>query len=291
MSHVNSVFHYQRESGVLSQFLQRSVDLMPWWLRNSLRRIPIVAGLQRWFFAKFLSGREFVHRISAGPAKGLVYPVSLPQDKLLWAGTWESEFTSKLVPLIPPGAVCYDIGGHRGFLAGVMAMSGASEVHCFEPNPENAAQIGKVIELNPDRKMTLHQCAVGATDTTAEFVIMPQSSMGKLNDSSFQSDQKTGTRIKVDVRSLDSILARNGLKPPHIMKIDVEGAEVDVLQGASTLIQQYHPKMCIEFHSRALLDACIKILNAAGYRIELLEYASASDVPADGVGHLIATVG
>jgi FkbM family methyltransferase len=276
----------------LSQFLQRSVDFLPWWLRNSLRRIPVIAGLQRWFFAKFLSGREFVHCISAGPAKGLVYPVSLPQDKLLWAGTWESEFTSKLVPLIPPGAVCYDIGGHRGFLAGVMAMSGAAEVHCFEPNPANATQITKVIELNPDRKMTLHQCAVGATDTTAEFVIMPQSSMGKLNGSSFQSDQKTGTRINVDVRSLDSMHARDGLKPPHVMKIDVEGAEVDVLLGASTIIQQYHPKMCIEFHSRALLDACITILNAAGYRrIELLEYASANDVSADGVGHLIATVG
>lgn len=275
----------------MSRFLQRSVDLLPWSIRNQIRRIPIVAGLQRWVFAKFLSGKEFVHTISAGPAKGLVYPVSLPQDKLLWTGTWESDFASRLVKLISNGNVCYDIGGHRGFLAGIMAMSGAAEVHCFEPNPENAAQIRKVIALNPNHTFHLQECAVGATDTTAEFVIMPQSSMGKLHDSSFQDYQKSGTRIRVAVRSLDSCLAKSGIRPPQLMKIDVEGAEVDVLRGASQLIHNHHPTLCIEFHSRILLNECCDLLIPEGYHVELLEYRTVADVPEDGVGHLIATAG
>lgn len=271
----------------VSQILQRSVDVLPWWLRNHLRRIPVISRLQRWFFTKFLSGREFVHRISAGPAKGLMYPVSLPQDKLLWAGTWESQFTSRLVSLIEPGAVCLDLGGHRGFLAGVMAVSGAAEVHCFEPNPVNAEQIRKVIQLNPSRCMTLHQFAIGAADGTAEFVIMPESSMGKLGQSLFQSDQKTGDRIEVQVRSLDSCISGKEFKPPQLIKIDVEGAEVDVLRGACRLIRQHRPTLCIEFHSRVLLDECCEFLSMEGYRIEMLEYGTVAEVPRAGIGHLI----
>ena len=170
-----------------------------------------------------------------------------------------------------------------------MAVSGASEVHCFEPNPANAEQIRKVIALNPERRMTLHQCAVGAADGTAEFVIMPQSSMGKLNHSAFQEDQNTGNHIRVEIRSLDSYVERDGLRPPALIKIDVEGAEVEVLQGARILIQMHHPTLCIEFHSRALLDACCRILSEHAYHVELMEFASVSAVPEAGVGHLIAT--
>lgn len=274
---------------MLSQLLQRSVDLLPWTVRNRLRRIPILSGLQRWFFRRFLSGREFVHRISAGPACGLIYPVSLPQDKLIWTGTWECEFTSRLVPLIRNGAVCLDIGGHRGFLAGVMAVSGASAVHCFEPNPVNAEQIRKVISLNPDRHLTLHECAVGASDGSAEFLIMPESSMGKLNIGTFQKEQNTGQHIRVQIRALDSLVACGEIEPPQLIKIDVEGAEAEVLRGAKTLIEQHHPILCIEFHSRALLDACCSFLAHYAYQVELMEFVSVTSVPENGVGHLIAT--
>ena len=96
-----------------------------------------MAPLQRWFFNTFYVGVEQDHRINAGPANGLVFPIRLPDDKLFWTGTWELEFAEKLAGEVPNGDVCLDIGGYRGYFAGVMAVNGASHVHCFEPNPAN----------------------------------------------------------------------------------------------------------------------------------------------------------
>lgn len=272
----------------MTNFLQKSVDLIPWSMRDRIRKIPFVAGLQRMIFKTFLTGAEFDYQITAGPAKGLNYPISLPDDKLIWTGTWEIDFSVQLEKAVADGAVCYDIGGHRGFLAGVMLMSGASQVHCFEPNPENADQVRKVIALNSDRDMQIHQMALADEDGEAEFVVMGESSMGKLGTSSFQKDEKGVTSFKVIVRSLDSLVAETGMRPPGLMKIDVEGAEVAVLRGAEATIKEHHPLLFIEFHSGDLMQQCADFLQLLGYSVEPVEHASLADIKEADVGHIVA---
>jgi hypothetical protein len=109
-----------------------------------------MAPLQRRLLARFLEGREFIHTVDAGPARGLRYPITLPQDKGIWTGTYELELATRIAEVVRPGDVCFDIGGWRGFFSGVMALAGAAKVFVFEPLPANASQIRRMIKLNPE---------------------------------------------------------------------------------------------------------------------------------------------
>lgn len=255
----------------IATFIARSVDFIPWGLRNRIRRMPFLAAFQRWLLDRFMTGREFVHRISAGPAKGLNFRIRLPDDKLYWTGTWEQDVTKVIAANVPAGAVCCDVGSHRGFMAGVLALNGARRVYCFEPNPVNIAALEGLRENNSDLPLTPLGVAVGSADGEAEFALMPETTMGKLSTSSFQSGVERSGVLKVTVRSLDSLIAAGDIEVPAFLKIDIEGAEYDALQGARQLIADHRPVMLIELHSLDLLKRCRALLEAAGYNTSFVQ--------------------
>lgn len=273
---------------MIKSLLTKSVNLVPWSLRSHIKRIPVVKQIQQAIVNRLLNNAEFDHTINAGPAKGLKYPIVLPQDKLLWTGTWESEFAEILAEKIKPGDVCFDIGSHRGFIAGIMAMSGAKEVHCFEPNPENVGQIKKVVSLNPDHKFQIHECAVSDENGNATFTVMSESSMGQLNNSTFEGGADSMHSFDVTTKRLDSLISESKIAGPSLVKIDVEGAEVAVLNGAVETIEKHHPVLCIEFHTKDLLRAIIEYVEQRDYKHELIEWSKLEEVPEDGIGHIIA---
>ncbi len=71
-----------------------------------------------------------------------------------------------------------------------------------------------------------------------------------------------GKKIRVKFRTLDSYKLK-----PDIMKIDVEGFELEVLDGAIKTIKKYHPKIIIETHSRALEKHTNEFLSKSGYKL------------------------
>lgn len=273
----------------LSLLVSRSVDVLPWGLRNQVKSIPLLAAAQRWILKRTLDEREFVYRISAGPAKGLNFRVRMPDDKLYWTGTWEHDVTTAIASLAPPGSVCFDVGGHRGFMAGVMLRNGARSAYCFEPNPANVAKIRDLAGLNPDLDLHLVPCAVGEADGTATFAIMPESSMGKLDSSPFQPEAAVVDHLTVQVRSLDSLIDGGEVPIPSFVKIDIEGAELGALKGASKLIEKHGPSFLIEVHSLQLALACRDLLIAAGYRTRFVqERVELANPVAYRVCHLVA---
>lgn len=265
-----------------AQVVRLMLGMVPWFMRKWIRSIPGVARAQRAIVSRALDGREFEHLVDAGPAKGITFSIRMPEDKGIWTGTYEVDFASELAAAVKPGGVAYDIGSWHGFFAGVMATQGASEVHVFEPLPENAERIRRLIALNPAKALKLHTCALGETDTEMNLIVMPETSMAKLEASTFQSSETSDERVSVKVRTIDSLVAAGEVPPPSLMKIDVEGAEAMVLIGARETIQHYRPVIFAEAHSAGLLAQCIRLLEAEGYRIEPLDAdpaaASARDV-------------
>jgi FkbM family methyltransferase len=140
----------------------------------------------------------------------------------------------------------------------------------FPSSPENCLRISKMIELNPTLPVELIEAAVGASDGEASFQLMPESSMGKLSDSSFQPSESGVREITIPLRSLDHFFS-NRDSQPQMMKIDVEGAEADVLRGASELISKERPRLLIEIHSRSLAQECGGILRGWDYEVQVLE--------------------
>jgi len=258
---------------MIQQVLKKSVSLVPWRLRGVVKRIPLVAPLQRRLLAKFLEGREFVHIVDAGPARGLKYPITLPDDKGIWTGTYEVELATAIAGAVRRGDVCFDCGGWHGFFSGVMALAGASQVFVFEPLPANVAQLRKMIALNPGLPISLIEAAVTEQTGSLEFVVMPESSMGKLTASSFQQKHQDGQKIQVRAVALDALLAAGEVQPPAVMKIDVEGAELMLLRGARNLLAKHRPKLFMEVHSSELARDCRAFLEQLGYEIRVLQEA------------------
>src|SRR5436309_819290 len=180
---------------MIQSLLRRSVLFVPWRLRGAIKSLPLVAPLQRRLLATFLEGREFVHTVDAGPARGLSYPIRLPDDKGIWTGTYELELATLIARAVKAGDVCLDVGGWRGFFSGVMALAGAKRVFVFEPLPANAVHILRMLELNSALAIELIQAAVGDGGGSLDFEVMAESSMGKLATSSFQMGSPFGHKI------------------------------------------------------------------------------------------------
>ena len=66
------------------------------------------------------------------------------------------------------------------------------------------------------------------------------------------------------VRWDDLVFGKFNVKP-NILKIDVEGFEYEVLQGAEEVLKQYSPRIIIETHSKELREKCHSFLSEKGY--------------------------
>ena len=270
-----------------TSFIQKALDSIPFGIRNKIKNIPVVKQLQAFILNRFLNGKEFIATISGGPAKGLNFPVKLPQDKQMWIGTWELDFAKAMHQYVQPGWVCYDIGGYKGYYAGVMSLKGAAKVFVFEPVPANAEKIQRLIELNPSLPIQLKQVAVSDTNGKAVFNLMPEETMGKLENSSFQQGDKALTQLTVDAITLDELIS-TGVPEPDFIKIDVEGAEEFVLIGAQDLLQRKTPSLMIEIHSPAIGKRCLNILKEYYSTINVLETGIAPDESTPEICHYIA---
>lgn len=271
-----------------SSIVSRALRLVPFSLRNRIKTFPGIAQLQRAIVARTFDGQEFAHRVDAGPAKGISFPIRLPEDKGIWTGTYEINFATRLAAAVKPGTVTYDIGSWHGFFAGVMAARGAGHVHVFEPLPENAARVQRLIALNPEKPMILHACALGERDAEMDLIVMPETSMAKLETSTFQAGETLAERVRVRVRSIDAMVAARESAPPALMKIDVEGAETMVLAGVRDTLRRHRPVIFMEVHSSALLGQCRSLLESEGYRVEPIDQEPGNAL-AEDVFQIMAT--
>jgi len=269
----------------MKRLLRQSVNLIPSRARYWIKSMPGIALLQRWLVNSVLSGEPFVHVINSGPARGLRFEVMLPNDKMIWSGTFEPEFAEALARGVTAGDVCYDIGGYRGYMSGILALAGASRVIVFEPLAENVRALKKLRELNPELPLQIQQCAVGKDDGEIGFKVMPDRSMGKIASSGFQRGKEAVEEIRVPITKLDTLLSEGGLPVPNLVKIDVEGAEIDVLDGATKTLKELTPKVFLEAHSRALANECTSRLRVYGYVVQQLE---SGEVAAESARHLVA---
>ena len=254
-----------------SELLNKTLNMIPWGVRGKIKSMPVIASLQRRLVSKFLDGKEFTHHVNSGPAAGINFRVLLPDDKGIWTGTYESYFAGRLASAVRKGTVALDIGSWHGFFAGVMAAQGAGKIHVFEPLPANIERIQQLISLNPDKQIVLHACAVGNRETEMDLVLMPETSMSKLEESSFQASDTSDNRLRVRVRSIDTMVFNGEIESPELIKLDVEGAEMMVLEGAKKTLQMHHPEIFAEIHSTDLLEQCTSFLTTHGYLIEDLD--------------------
>src|SRR5205807_5372786 len=131
-----------------------------------------------------------------------------------------------------------------------------------EPIEENFNLLQHNARLNGFTNVTVNNFALADRDGAAEFLLSKDATFGGLADSAGKIENPAG-KTEVRVFRLDSIVQHDSLPLPRIVKIDVEGAEVAVLDGAAETIQKARPILIIELHGT---NATIsERLNALGY--------------------------
>ena len=239
-------------------FLQALVARL-WW--GPLRR-PFEA-----FARRLLQPRS---RIMTGPLKGCRFSGGLAQ----MLGIYEIEVQQALMGHVCRGSVVYDIGANNGFftLLAAKLVGPEGHVYAFEPFPSEAEKIERTVEANHVSNCMVLAQAVAGVSGEATLHFETASSTATLTPLSGRGQQV----LNVQTIALDDFVTPENW--PDLIKVDVEGAEELVLQGASRLFDGSKPPpvWIIETHSPEAYRWVKDFLGARGYRTAHLPRRSAS---------------
>ena len=181
-----------------------------------------------------------------------------------WLGTYELEKQAALARIVRTGMTVFDIGANAGFytLAFSRLVGDEGNVWAFEPYAENAFNILRHIKLNNLRNVTLLQAAVMNRAGVTGFQVAESNSLG--------ITAREGV-YRVPSVSIDDLIADRIVPIPEVIKIDVEGAESIVLDGARKLLSKQLTQVFVALHGDQQKRNCWEILESFGYRIYRLD--------------------
>jgi len=229
-----------------------------------------------------IPGRTLLHRrlwtVEQGPGAGL--KLRFPQNSDYISGTSELPVQREIARRLQRGGVFYDVGANVGFFSLIAGRLVGDQGHvcAFEPQPRNAAAVAENARLNDMAHVKVFDVAVGS-DTCRDELVMTEWDGGATLSKFPSGPAAPIDRIEVQVVSLDEFIPSRRLPPPTFVKIDVEGAELEVIEGMRRTIARCRPVLLYEIDDGdraelgrrwAELDARVSSL---GYEIVHLENA------------------
>lgn len=213
--------------------------------------------------------------IAAGPAEGLRFDAG-PDTVRFEKGDYEYPVQQALASLARPGDVCYDVGANLGFFSILLGrlVGPTGIVHAFEPVPANVATIERNARLNDLGNVRVMRVALTRSDGEAELLLAQHVGGAVLADAGTPPDP--AGQMTVATAAVDSLLERGELAPPQLVKIDVEGAEMDVLVGMELALREHAPIIVLEIDDatqrecESKVSTCCEFLESLGYRTEPL---------------------
>jgi FkbM family methyltransferase len=184
-----------------------------------------------------------------------------------WLGWYESNKVRRFAAAIFGTRVVYDVGANVGYYSVLASrvLGSSGQVIAFEPDPQNIAFLRRHLEMNGIENVQVVEAAV--SDCCGEAMFQQEASryMGALSQS--------GT-LPVRILSLDELISSGELPPPDVIKIDVEGAEQQVLLGAEQTLRPKHPLLFVATHTTAMHWECCQFLKSLDYKLEAIDGSS-----------------
>lgn len=250
--------------------LHKMIRYIPKSFLDQFRRSQVVRRLLiRWVRNRSVS-------IMSGVGAGLRFnPGNSNPDYAF--GTNELPVQHALADKLKLGDVFYDIGANVGFFTVIAAKLVGEKgfVYAFEPVPENVTCIQSNIKSNNFSNVNLDTRAVSSHTGKGELILADYSGGATLSEADKPPDMK-GV-IPVDLVSIDDLMADHKMRPPSLVKIDVEGAELSVLLGMKQTIQEYKPMLIYEVDDgnedrfQQKQEECDNFVTNCGYTLERLE--------------------
>ncbi len=150
------------------------------------------------------------------------------------------------------GEVVYDVGANCGQMAMFFSrrVGAPGRVYSFEPVPQNVKILRQNLAANCCTNVEVIEAAVAVDSMPRRFCFdAAHHTMGTLEGDMVKLN-RWQTTLDVSCVTLDDILAQ-GARPPDVIKIDVEGAGLGVVEGACRLIETHRPRIYFELHACA----------------------------------------
>ncbi len=159
---------------------------------------------------------------------------------LFETGSYEHGILDFIKTHYRPEGSFVDVGANIGLMSLFVARHfPKAVVHAFEAHPETAAILNENMRLNDLERIRLHQFALGSEEGEAEIFDNWQVNRG---GASLVVKEKGAKGHLVQVKRLDDFEVGS----PAMIKIDVEGVELDVLKGAAETIRRHRPILIVE---------------------------------------------
>lgn len=230
--------------------------------------------------------------IRGGEGRGL--RIRYPGNLDYLAGSSEPPVQRAIAEHLQAGDTFYDVGANIGFFSLIAArrVGATGRVYAFEPVAANIAAVRANAELNRLDRIRAFEVAVGRTSGQGELLLTRWNGGATLTTAAVRPDDVVASTA-VRLVALDDLIAEEKLCPPDFVKIDVEGAELDVLQGLARTLATAKPVLLYEVDDgnpeafarrQAELD---DVVRGFGYRVVHLEDAYPQTKWC--VGHSLAT--
>jgi FkbM family methyltransferase len=165
-------------------------------------------------------------------------------------GVFEEGLTRMVMDCLKPGMTFFDVGAHFGYfsLLAEWLVGPGGQVHSFEPTPSTFAVLTANLGRKPNARLNnlalfREESSLSLSDYGITYAAHNTLGAGKL-DSDTKARLKP-TQVTVRATSMDRYVAETGARPDFI-KIDAEGAELDILQGMDRVIAEARPAISLE---------------------------------------------
>ena len=216
-----------------------------------------------------LAGFRIIHGSLAGESGGAS----------VYYGLVEPEQTAAICKILKPGDVFYDIGANVGYytLLGAKLIGNTGTVVSVEPALRNICLLNRHLALNRLSNVQIVSAASADHGGLRRFVFGNNYAVGHLafEEAVGQSAAIDPLTFIVPVVSIDSIYETTGLAS-KVVKIDVEGAEFEVLRGSVKVISSCRPTIILSTHSEKLKAQCKEFLAQYAYNLMPLNGAESN---------------
>ena len=227
------------------QVLRKTIERL--WLK-SVRfytfNTPISKGKYRLYQTALNMCRYPPTQIAAQVRDGRRFSLNLTEgmhESVFFLGEYERAVTDVISSVVLKGDVCLDIGANFGWYSTLLSrLCSDGEIHAFEPMPDIFSELEQNLKLIGEPKNTyLNNLALGNENRLIDLHRFAGLSSGF---SSFSAEGKDNFQtFSVPMITLDSYLTDRQLTDVNFIKLDIEGAELMFLRGATKLFEQAVP--------------------------------------------------
>ncbi|MFH1226417.1 MAG: FkbM family methyltransferase [Planctomycetota bacterium] len=217
---------------------------------SNISRSSFIGALLRKLLSCLPKG--FIMPVLQGPMKGMRWIVG-SQTHGMWLGSYEIDKQLAIKNHLKPGQVFYDVGANVGYysLLASKYVEASGSVVAFEPLPQNLEYLSSHARLNKLSNLTIIPMALSDHSGKDKFSYKEDASSCHITPEG---------NIEVSVTTLDKLLKEEPILLPNIIKVDIEGAEIDFLKGAIDTLIVHRPLIFMAIHSPQLFVLLFKTI-------------------------------